>query len=249
MVYVASDKSFRYCTSSRWETVSIKGEDATPTTSTFCVRTKDNIVGSSKIKHMKLKNFFRNVFARCNEVMNEGYDGQNLKARAYRIKEMGDGFLCSVGYPFASMTDNPAADAVELAELFARVLAEESKMLHTPEPITCGIGIAIDNLTGFYPEAGTKEYDLFGPGLILATRYEGMRKVLFESEKQRSILIIQEMVYLTLDPQHREGFELLNLKEMGIVVRDDPSATKLYYRFLDQNAVTADAENRHLKIV
>lgn len=192
-----------------------------------------DIIESSKIQHIKVRDFLRNLFARCHEVMSEGYDGQTLKSKAYRIKEMGDGFLCSVGYPFQSLTHNPANEAVELAEMFARILTEEAEFLHNDTPICCGIGIAIGSLSGFYPEAGTKEYDLYGPGLTLATRYENMRKVLFAAEKRRSILIIQEIVYMSLDSAYREDFELLDIKEKGVVVRDDPSARKIYYKFLD----------------
>lgn len=196
-----------------------------------CVLAFD-IVGSSKIKHIKAKEFFRNFFARCNAIMSEGYDGKNLKARAYRIKEIGDGGLCSVGYPFASLTENPANEAVDIGKRIAQALAEEAEMLHSPTPITCGIGIALDTLIGFYPDSGTKEYDIYGQALILATRYEAMRKTLFEDAKDQSILIIQEQVYLSLDPSHREGFLPLDLLEKGIVVRDDPAAKKLYYQFL-----------------
>jgi hypothetical protein len=131
------------------------------------------------------------------------------------------------------MTDNPANEAVDPAKRFAQVLAEESLILHSDTPIAYGIGIALDTLTGFYPEAGTKEYDLFGPGPILATRYEGMRKTLFEAEKGRSVLIIQEVVFKSLGPSHRTGFTGMDLKEIGVVVRDDPAASKLYYQFLD----------------
>jgi hypothetical protein len=208
-------------------------ESTMPTKSGHACVISFDIIGSSKIKHIRAKTFFRNVFTRCNAIMTEGYDGKNLKANAYRIKEMGDGFLCSLGYPFESMTDNPANEAVDLARRFAEVLSEEAAILHADTPVACGIGIALDALTGFYPEAGTKEYDLTGPALILATRYEAMRKTLFEAEKSRNVLIIQDVVFQSLDPSHRVGFKALDLKEAGVVVRDDPAATKLYYKFLD----------------
>lgn len=223
-----------------------KLENSMPThTAQACVLSFD-IIGSSKIKHIKAKDFFRNVFARCNSTMNEGYDGVNLRARAYRIKEMGDGFLCSIGYPFAAVSDNPANDAVELAEAFAAILSEESSILQAPEPVTCGIGIAIDTLLGFYPESGTKEYDLFGRGLILATRYEGMRKCLFESEKGHSILIIQELVYHNLDADRQNGFNVIDINELGVVVRDDPEAVRVYYKFITPRASAAIEKERQV---
>jgi class 3 adenylate cyclase len=208
-------------------------ESTMPTTpGRACVISFD-IIGSSKIRHIQSKELFRNVFAHCNAIMSEGYDGHTLKASAYRIKEMGDGFLCSVGYPFQSLTANPANEAIELAQRFAQVLSQDAALLGASKPIACGIGIALDDLIGFYPESGTKEYDLFGPALILATRYEGMRKVLFEADASRSVLIIQAAVFDRLDPSHRISFQSIDLKEAGIVVRDDPAAAQLYYQFLD----------------
>ncbi len=219
-----------------------------PTSGHACVISFD-IIGSSKIKHIRSKEFFRNVFTRCNEIMAEGYDGKKLRANAYRIKEMGDGFLCSVGYPFAAMSINPANAAIDLAKRFARVLADEASILHSKTPIACGIGIALDSLTGFYPEAGTKEYDIFGQALVLATRYESMRKTLFQAEQGRSIIIIQNVVHDSLDPSHREGFIELDLKEMGIVVRDDPAATHLFYQFLGEQPAAMAKPDTHLKAV
>lgn len=224
-------------------------EHTMPTTSALACVISFDIIGSSKIQHINADEFFRNVFRGCNEIISEGYDGRSLKARAYRIKQMGDGFLCSVGFPFQSMSRNPANDSVDMAKRFSQVLSFEAKMLHSETPICCGIGIALDTITGFYPEVGTKEYDLYGPAIVLATRYEAMRKSLFESEKGRSVLIIQEKVFQSLDPSHREGFNAMDLKEIGIVVRDDPAAVKLYYQFLEETIVKEEPSVSHLKIV
>ncbi|WP_218109965.1 7TM diverse intracellular signaling domain-containing protein [Oligoflexus tunisiensis] len=213
-----------------------------------CVISFD-IVGSSKILHINAPDFFRNVFRRCNDIMMEGYDGRSLKARAYRIKEMGDGFLCAVGYPFQSLSKNPANDSLDLAMKFAQILKEEAENLHPESPICCGVGIAIESLNGFYPETGAKEYDLFGPAIILATRYEGMRKILFGGEKPRSVIIIQERVYHSIDRDHRTDFIEVNLKEKGLVIRDDPAAVRLYYRFLDQTQVDTVKDTNSLNAI
>ncbi len=104
--------------------------------------------------------------------------------------------------------------------------------MHAVEPIACGIGIALGNLTGFYPESGTKEYDLYGQGLILATRYEGLRKTLSEGEQHRSIIILQEIVFSGLRPELRESFVKVDLRERGLHVRDDPAAASVYFKYL-----------------
>lgn len=197
-----------------------------------CVISFD-IIGSSKIQHVRAKEFFRNVFRQCYEEMMSGYNEKDFQSTAFRIKELGDGFLCSVGYPFRAKTENPANDAVKLALRFQEILATESLILQQPEPITCGIGISLDSIVGFYPEFGAKEYDLYGRAIILATRYEAMRKTLFaEESSQESIIILQEKVFASLDPTLRTEFSMVDLKAQGLTVRDDPAATRLFVRFI-----------------
>ncbi|MDQ3231997.1 MAG: hypothetical protein M3Q07_09275 [Pseudobdellovibrionaceae bacterium] len=196
-----------------------------------CVLALD-IIESSKIDHALAKEFFRNLFRACNEAMMEGYDGKRLQARAYRVKEMGDGFLCSVGYPFKSRTGNIANDAVELALRFIEILDHEAKILQPDEPICCGVGIALGNIAGFFPETGTKEYDLYGPGIVLATRYEAMCKLIFKDKPAGSVLILQERVYKSIDKAMRKHFQLVELSPESVFVRDDPGAHRLYYRML-----------------
>ncbi|HET9238254.1 MAG TPA: 7TM-DISM domain-containing protein [Oligoflexus sp.] len=207
-------------------------EDTMPTHPDQALVISFDIIGSSKLKDKSARMLFREVFARCNEMMLEGYDGSGLKSRAYRIKEMGDGFLCSVGYPFAALSPNPAREAVVLAQRFADVLAEVVQTMKFQEKVACGIGIAWDTITGFYPEAGAKEYDLYGRAIVLATRYEGMRKALFDGKREQSLLILQDKVAAALDPHEMQGFEVIELAAQGLVVRDDPTATRLYVKWL-----------------
>lgn len=215
-----------------------------PTHTTEAIVISFDLIGSSQIDSKQAKIFFRHVFAQCNVIMAEGYDGKELKARAYRIKEMGDGFLCSIGYPFTSFSDHPAHEAIDLAKRFARVVEDEAKLLALNQPIACGIGIAYESITGFYPETGTKEYDLYGPSIVLATRYEGMRKILFEDQNDRSILIIQNRVFQMLDADHQNQFQRLNLKQHGVVVRDDPNADSLAFLFLTESKLPSPRISR-----
>ncbi|WP_141730958.1 7TM diverse intracellular signaling domain-containing protein [Oligoflexus tunisiensis] len=204
-----------------------------------CVMCFD-IAGSSRIQHVKAKDFFRTVFRRCNEIMTEGYDGKDLKANAYRIKEMGDGFLCSIGYPFKARHDSIALAAMELAYRFVAIFEEEVAILDYSDPIHCGIGIAIDGISGFYPESGTKEYDLYGRAIVLATRYEGMRKILLKGRQAANIIILQERVFKSLDRQSRLDFQVYDLKENSLIVRDDPAATRLYFRIIASRSNLVD---------
>lgn len=214
-----------------------------------CVVSFD-LIDSSKIDHLKAKEFLRNLFRRCNEAMIETYHEENLVSNAFRIKEMGDGFLCSVGYPFKSPSDNAANDAIKLSYRFVEILNEESALLELSEPICCGIGIAIGTLQGFYPEGGTVEYDIFGRALILATRYERLRKVLRDSKSTSSMIVCQKRVITSASPNLRSNFQEIDISEIKVTVRDDPAATKVYIQNIQSNVSQKRSElSVHLKLV
>ncbi len=198
-----------------------------------------DVVSSSKIQRTDTRNFLRSLFRQCNMKMLEDYAEDPLKAKAFRIKEMGDGFLCSVGYPFASVTDNPFNDAYRLALQVFDIFANEVIDFSHNEPIHCGMGLAYDMVESFFPESGTMHYDLFGHGIVLATRYESMRKVLFEALGPSSYLIVQEKVFLNLSPELQNGIERYDLAANNKVVRDDKAATTLYFLRLEHSKTHA----------
>lgn len=203
-----------------------------------CVLVFD-IVNSSKIRHEHVNAFFENIFHRCNDIMNRSYDAQSLTANAYRIKEMGDGFICSIGFPFRSPNASKAQTALNLALEFHAAFAHEVACFAYHEPITCCMGIAMDRVSGYFPAAGPKAYDLFGRGIILATRYEAMRKSLTRStigrslSPNKSLLILQEKVFSSLAPEQRKTFQKLKLADENLTVRDDSDAAYLFIRELE----------------
>ena len=192
-----------------------------------------DIVGSSQIKHERHKEFLQDVFRRCDAIMSENYDPVQLRASAFRIKQVGDGFICSVGYPFNSITTSMANDAVTIALRFFEAFTAELNMFDYHDPIHCCIGIAMDQIASFFPSAGTKSYDLYGRGIVLATRYEAMRKILFTGDVEHSSLIIQERVYASLSTAQRLRFERIALDGAKLFVRDDPAARCLFVAKLD----------------
>lgn len=189
-----------------------------------------DVVNSSQIWANHRKAFLIGFLKRCHEIMMDNYDAQTMQAEAYRIKEMGDGFLCSVGYPFQLPgSANSAVHAVGIAERFIEVFRSCTDQLNHDEPVHCSIGIASGVIEGFYPNTGTKEYDLYGQSIILANRYEGLRKYIFE-KVDFDILIIQDEVYQNLPDEMQTKFTTLDLSTVNLRVRDDPLANVVHYR-------------------
>ena len=162
----------------------------------------------------------------------ENYSQSEFEANAYRIKEMGDGFLCSVGFPFKTPgTLSRETLAIKLSQQFISIFHDEALKLASDEKIHCAIGIASGVIEAFYPHTTPKEYDIYGRPLVLATRYEQIRKELFQHIPKSSIIILQDAVHARLPQQfaqHFQGFELNNFR-----IRDDHDAKRLYYQVFE----------------
>lgn len=210
-------------------------EDTMPTHSAQAITLCFDIIESSQINPQQRKEFIRCCFKRCYQIMLENYCVQEMTSRAYRIKELGDGFLCSLGYPFKSTASNIETEAINLAKDFHKIMMEEAEKLQIDPNPRCGIGIAFGNIQGFYPDAGTKEYDLHGDALILATRYESFRKLYFEKSPKTSVLFIQKKIYEGLCPQDQSLFQEIHLCDQTLQVRDDPHAKTTYLMYLNKS--------------
>ncbi|HYX35390.1 MAG TPA: 7TM diverse intracellular signaling domain-containing protein [Oligoflexus sp.] len=195
-----------------------------------------DIISSSSLIHPDTSVFLQNVIKHCQESMLEGYDGNRLRAAAFRIKEMGDGFLCSVGYPFQALEDNPAEAALKVSHTFYKIFQDEVARLPALPQVGCSIAIAHGPLSSFFPQSGTREYDLYGKAIILATRYEQMRRVLFPNIKG-SILITDARTFHLLNKSSQSTFSAVDIKARGIVIRDDAAAEQLHYCLFPDNPI------------
>lgn len=199
-----------------------------------CVLSFD-IIGSSRIQHERVQDFINQVIEQCVFAMHERYDASALTADAYRIKVVGDGFLCSIGFPFGTPDgQSPVDAAVSLALRMVKTFKAVEREFNYQEPIHCAIGLAFGPLEAFYPKVGTKEYDLFGSTIVLATRYEQLRKQLPDPENS-DFIILQEDFYKVLSAEWKPLFSCIELVERRIRVRDDNGARRAYiWRSSDQ---------------
>jgi class 3 adenylate cyclase len=194
-----------------------------------------DIMASSKVEHERAQTLFREAFGRCSELMMSQYDADRMECNAFRINEMGDGFLCSIGYPFQAPDGRSNAEvALELSYRFIEIFEQNMRTLDYTSPIHCSIGIASGELESFYTTYRPIEYHMYGRAVILATRYEEVRKILAQTmEITGSMIILQSHVYRSLPAEVRKDFQELDLQEHDLKVRDDPSATRLFYRMLN----------------
>ncbi|NRA67854.1 MAG: hypothetical protein HRU19_25460, partial [Pseudobacteriovorax sp.] len=162
------------------------------------------------------------------------YNEESLTAKGYRIKEMGDGFLVSIGYPFDLAEGCDLWEtAVTLAEDMINSFYYEMNLLNLPHPVHCCIGVAYGDIHGRYPKSGTVEYDLFGKAIVLATRYEQMRKVMFTA-MEFSCLIVQDLIIEQLPESMQNEFTKFSLDGHRHTVRDHKEAQHLYYKKVDE---------------
>ncbi|SMF06535.1 7TM diverse intracellular signaling domain-containing protein [Pseudobacteriovorax antillogorgiicola] len=191
-----------------------------------------DIQDSSRLGYNINYEFFEAVMKRCHRLMISYYDPHELVANAFMIKEVGDGFLCSIGFPFkspGSIYDN----AVLLADQFNQILYQLARTHFQDREILSSIGIAAGEIKGSFPKIGMKQYDVFGDAIIKANRYESMRRVLIQKQrlKKGSITIISDEVYKNLSADLQDDYTKLDLH--GLRIRDDEEARWLYYKYFN----------------
>lgn len=193
-----------------------------------------DVVGSTKVQDPDFRKSLDICMARFFEAINQGYHAERLEATGYRIKEMGDGMICTVGFPFqVPLGGQPDSVAYHLAERMCAIFHEEMSRLHTEQPIYCGIGLARGPVEGFFPRAGQKQYDLRGAPLTLATRYEAMRNPVYRQfGRQGSVIFIHDDVYQKLSAQEQGDFQRWDTSLPGQKIRDDDNATQAWFKFV-----------------
>jgi hypothetical protein len=73
------------------------------------------------------------------------------------------------------------------------------------------------------------EYECYGHAIVLATRYEKMRKLLQkDGVAPGNILILQAAVYEGISQKLKERFQVWSIPEAQRLP-EDPNATQLYY--------------------
>lgn len=200
-----------------------------------------DIQRSSEIRHERTKTFLLDVFRAFSQICMMGYQHNPLQSRAFRLKETGDGFISSIGYPFMTDKKESLADhAIETALIMFRAFNNEVKKFNYARPIKASMGLAFNSVQGTFQSSGIKSYDLYGEALVQAYRYEEIRKHSFIEEVIRekanslgllhyNVLIIQEVIYNSLSQNYKNMFQRLNLKDYNFHIRQDVNAHFAYF--------------------
>lgn len=207
-------------------------EDTMPlATGQACVICVD-MINSSKQNIHELKTFLRAFFDECDAIMNRGYQGEGLQAYGFRIKEMGDGFLCSIGFPFSPPSHLGLREiALDMAIDFVAKF-EETLLKHPFHGVTeplLSIGIAEGPIEGFFTLSGIRSYELFGKGIVLAARYEALRKV-YAIPGQGHLICMKSTVYHALPATYQKLFTRFTLDPSQPFIRDDDAVQDFYYQ-------------------
>ncbi|WP_143478282.1 hypothetical protein [Pseudobacteriovorax antillogorgiicola] len=202
---------------------------------------------SSSVKHEQAQCIFRELFSNFSRmILAEGQDhriGEGPVVDAYRVSEFGDKFVCTIGFPFACSEDqSPSELALTLAEKFNAKFLELITGLSYPRHISCTITITRGQLEGYYTQGLPVEYQLYGEALIVAERINELRSQLSQAlQEDRSLLIIQELVYNSLPNRVRDQFQVLTLQDHGLILRGASHNKQVFHRLLDEPQILSNS--------
>ncbi len=206
-------------------------EETLPTSLGQACILKLTIEDGSFLQHAQWPQTLQKLQSLWYERLIQDYDSKTMSSSGYRIKELSDGVLCAIGYPFATSSGNPVQTAYTLALDFHDLVERISRELDAEEAIRCHIALSWGPVQGFFPKVGIQEYDLQGLAIVHATRYRAMANDCARLLNTKAdLLVLQATVYHSLPRNLRESFVCLDLAEAGLFVRDDPKASQLYVR-------------------
>ena len=225
-------------------------ENTMPLTEGKAIVNVFDVQRSSEIRHEKTAEFFMAVFQAFLQICMKGYGHNPLRSRAFRLKETGDGFISSIGYPFLSIDSRSLADsAVGTALAMFEAFNIEVEKFNYSRPIKAAMGLAYNSVQGTFQSGGIRSYDLFGEALIQASKYEELRKqpALWEIFTEHAktlgleefhVLIAQEVVYNSLSPSYRDLFIEIDLKgerltKSNFQMMYDNDAKYIYFHLLE----------------
>ncbi len=197
-----------------------------------------DIQNSSRMPQETLNQFIQLVLERCHDVFSSGYSRNPLQVTAFKLKEVGDGFICIVGFPFPQPgSQSQSETAVQVALQCQSITLAVRQELKITDGY-CSIGIASGMVHSFYTRVGIKVYDVYGQALVMARRYEEFRKHyrLQKPLPEGDILCVQARTLENCPASLQGRFQRVDLDELNLKVRDDHAARHVYVAEFDERA-------------
>ena len=190
-----------------------------------------DVIQSSRFEPRKFAIVMEDFMQSCRNLLMFEYNPNTLQSTGYMVKEMGDGFLCSIGFPFYSVDKNLADASIILSLQIIELFDHHMTNLDSDLKPTCSIGISRGSVQGYFSQSGAIRHDLWGHAITQATRYESARKSVlsFLPFQDHHIITIQEKIFHQLSDSFRQDFEVFDLSANKLRIRDDADAKKLAY--------------------
>ncbi len=197
-----------------------------------------HIEGGVDLMHEGYEEVVEDFMVRCRQLLMERYDPQRFQCNAYMIREMGDGFLCSIGYPFHQTGRLKSESAVELAERLIEEFDGLVQSLDAPQKIYCSIGIVRGPVKSYFSRSGRIRDDLWGRSIAMASDYSESSRPIFASRSMNpsNIIILHDAVFNSLPSSKRQNYEILKIQGTPELANRVLDGESLAFRTFDKDS-------------
>jgi hypothetical protein len=199
-----------------------------------------HIMDGAALMHEGYEDYVEEFMVRCRQLLMEHYDPLNFRCNAYMIREMGDGFLCSVGYPFHQTGRLKSESAVELAEKLILEFNAMVASLDAPQNLHCSIGIVRGLVKSYFSRSGRIRDDLWGRSISMASVYGEVSSQLFASLGMApgNIIILHDAVFNSLPRDKRQSYEVISYQAAQGLLGRFLEGDSLAFRIFNQDTVS-----------
>ncbi len=197
-----------------------------------------HIEGGVDLMHEGYEEVVEDFMVRCRQLLMERYDPQRFQCNAYMIREMGDGFLCSIGYPFHQTGRLKSESAVELAEKLIEEFDALVLALDAPQRIYCSIGIVRGPVKSYFSRSGRIRDDLWGRSIAMASVYGESSRPIFAARgmNHSNIIILHDAVFNSLPRSKRQNYEIMKIQGTPELANRVLDGESLAFRTFDKES-------------
>lgn len=178
----------------------------------------------------------------CNYLLNPQVPNRPY-SNAYKVKELGDGFIISVGHPFELPLHTNPAETLALISLESINIAKRCFQKIMQLDVHFAVTIASAKIKPFWTATPGSQLDFEQKGLTKICRLSEFRRVLEREQimdKGTDTILVDQESFLALRGQ-LEGFEPIKLSERQLTLRNYPMDEVIYLHTIGQTALIYQA--------